>query len=63
MKTLLDGDFATHEYAEDVSSYLSNPSDHVMGLFPRVPTDRYRGNFGVNRLTLMKFMKCFLKKN
>ena len=58
-KHYLDGDFATHEYAEDVSSYLSNPSDHVMGLFPRVPTDRYRGNFGVNPLNSYEIHEMF----
>ena len=58
-KHYLDSDFATHEYAEDVSSYLSNPSDHVMGLFPRVPTDRYRGNFGVNPLNSYEIHEMF----
>ncbi|MDS3865378.1 hyperosmolarity resistance protein Ebh, partial [Staphylococcus hominis] len=58
-KHYLDGDFATHEYAEDVASYLSNPSDHVMGLFPRVPTDRYRGNFGVNPLNSYEIHEMF----
>ena len=58
-KHYLDGDFATHEYAEDVSSYLSNPSDHVMGLLPRVPTDSYRGNFGVNPLNSYEIHEMF----
>ena len=58
-KHYLDSDFATHEYAEDVASYLSNPSDHVMGLFPRVPTDRYRGNFGVNPLNSYEIHEMF----
>ena len=30
-----------------------------MGLFPRVPTDRYRGNFGVNPLNSYEIHEMF----
>ena len=62
-KHFLDSDFAAHQYAEDVENYLSNPSDHVMGLFPKVPTDRYRGDYGVNPLNAYQIHEIFSEEN